>query len=398
MLHNVLTKFFQALKGAVPEYIEPLRKAIRTYKGETRESYIKQVHKLMTPHIKHISEYDVAMVSDDYIRGPLYLLPDVDIKELFATIDATDMDSEEKNKTQRKVFSHFQNIYVANETALAQVTNFNKAIDKQRDFLLNMLENMQLDDTLKERVEQLKAEEEAEGGEGGSGGGLSGILNAAMGAGGGEMTALLGMLNGIGEGSIGGTELNAIIGMLTGGGGAEGGDFTKLLGSITGADGEFNPEKISEMMSVPSGNFMLSLAKEIAEELDIAGGANPAASLMSLFTGGGEKFQNLVSSIGSKIQKKVDAGEIDQDRLMNDAKLMKSRFEGMFGNIPGLKDLMNGKAVIDQFKTAYASLSEDKKAEYVHISVLLNKPMSDWTDEEKESLTSFIEQTGAGAA
>lgn len=401
MLHNVLTKFFQALKGALPEHIESIRGAIRAYKSDTRENYIKKVHKLMSPHIKHISEYDIAMVSDDYIRGPLILLPELDIKAVFNTIDETDMDDAEKAKMQRKIFSHLQNIYVANETALAQVTNFNKAIDKQRDFLLNMLENMQLDDTLKERVEQLKAEEEAAGAEG-AGGGMSGILNAVMGANGGggagDMTAMLGLLNSIGGGSLGGADLSALMGMLNGGGaGGAGGmpDISKLLGSLTGADGEFNPEKISEMINIPSGNFMLSLAKDIAEELDIGGGDNPAASLMSLFMGGGEKFQSLVSSIGSKIQQRVDSGEIDRERLMEDAKQMKSRFEGMFGNIPGLKDLMNGSAVIDQFKHAYESLPDEKKSEYSHIPGLLNKQVTEWTDEDKETLSTFIQESGA---
>lgn len=341
MFHNIICKFFQNLKGVLPECKGLLRTAIATYKTVERKDYLEQVHTAMSPHIKRIAEFDEGIFADDYGTVSLNLLPDLDFKAIFQLLTSCDMDDEMRKKTQKSIFNHLQNIYIATEAALSQVSAFNRNLAKQKEFLIGMLENLNLDEKLKARVEEMKKEEEsAEGGAGGLGG-LAGLL-----------------------------------------GGAGGGGLGDML----------NPEKLNELLG--GDNFMLQLAQEVAGELDFGAAdiSNPTSALMNLFADNGKRFQEMIVTIGDKIQSKVASGEIDQDKLMKDAEKMRERFQGTFGNIPGISDLLNGKGIAKQFTQQYQNLSPEKQAEFAYVPGILEKNMPDWTEEDKQKFEVFTKQ------
>jgi hypothetical protein len=335
MFHNIICKYFKSLKGVLPECKDGIRAAIATYKTMERKAYLERVHELMTPHIKRIAEFDEGIFSDDYHPGPLYLLPDMDFKDIFAKLEECDMDAEMKKKTQRSIFNHIQNIYIATEAAVTQVSAFNRSLAKQKEFLIGMLENLNLDDKLKERVEQMKTEEDAAAA---GGGGLPGLAG---------------------------------------------------LAGMPGLGDMLNPDKLNELLG--GDNFMLQLAQEVAGEMDLGAADinNPTSALMNLFADNGKKFQEMVVTIGDKIQNKVASGEIDKDKLMRDAQKMKDKFQGAFGNIPGMSDLLNGNGITKQFKVKYANLSESDKAIFAHMPPILEKNITDWTDEDRAQFEEF---------
>ncbi len=161
MFHNNLCKFLRALKGVLPEYAGAIKVAVDHYKSMSRASYLKEVHALLTPHIQHVSEYDEGIFTSDYGKDPLYLLPQLDFREIWNLLDGEDFQSETElqEATKKSIFNHLQTIYVSCEMALDQVQLFNKNIEKQKTFLMNMLDNLKLDETLKERIAQMKEEE-----------------------------------------------------------------------------------------------------------------------------------------------------------------------------------------------------------------------------------------------
>lgn len=170
MAHNNLSKFFKALKGLLPECSATVKEAIAHYKGCTRLQYLTEVQKLLQPHIEYISQYDEALFMDEYVSGPLYLLPRIDFKVIWHLLETEEEFTEDEalqRSSKKTIFNHMQTIYVSTEMALNQISVFNRNVEKQRQFLMDMLGNLKLDDSLKERVEQLKAAEKAAEGESG---------------------------------------------------------------------------------------------------------------------------------------------------------------------------------------------------------------------------------------
>jgi len=334
MFHNIICKFFQNLKGALPECKGLLRTAIASYKAMERKVYLEQVHTNMEPHIQRIAEFDEGIFAADYIVGELYFLPDLDFKAIFQILNECDMDETLRKQTQKSIFNHLQNIYIATEAALVQVSAFNRNLAKQKEFLIGMLENLNLDDKLKSRVEEMKQEEATSE----STGGLAGML-----------------------GGLGGEGLSDML----------------------------NPDKLNELLG--GDNFMLQLAQEVAGELDFGAAdiSNPTSALTNLFADNGKRFQEMIVTIGDKIQSKVASGEIDQDKLMKDAEKMRERFQGTFGNIPGIGDLLNGKGIAQQFIKQYNELSSEKQEEFSYIPAILEKNMPDWTEEDKQKFELF---------
>lgn len=172
--HNNLTKFLKSLKGVMPEFLPDIQVAIRYYKSKTRSEYLKEVQELLEPHISYISQYDYGIFSDDYQVGPRFLLPTMDFRKIWELLDGEDFSEQPalQAKTQKTIYNHLQSIYVSVQMALDQIDVFNKNIEKQKTFLMNMLENLQLDETIKKRLEEMK-EEEAKNGD--KGGGFAGL-------------------------------------------------------------------------------------------------------------------------------------------------------------------------------------------------------------------------------
>lgn len=322
--HNNLTKFLKSLKGVLPEFLPDIKVAIRYYKSKTRSEYLKETQELLEPHISYISQYDYGIFSDDYQKGPRILLPTMDFRKIWELLDSEDFRAEPvlQAKTQKTIYNHLQSIYVSVQMALDQIDVFNKNIEKQKTFLMNMLENLQLDETIKKRIEEMKAEEAKNGD---SGGGFAG------------------------------------------------------LGKLADMFGE--------------DNFVFQLAKDVAQELDIGTDdiESPVDAITELFADGGQKLRELIVTVGDKIEQKVQSGEVDTDRLREDAQKMKDKIEGFMGKIPGLEEMVNNADMIKQFREYYDDLTEEEQKEYEYVPGLLDGDPNEWTDEEREAFDGYAQ-------
>lgn len=323
IFHNNLSKFFKSLKGVLPEYVENIRDCIKYYKSMSRSSYLEECEALLSPHIEHISQYDDGIFTDDYHSGPLYLLPKMDFREIWNLLEGDDFQDEPDFLTQTKkaIFNHLQTLYVSIQMALSQINVFNKNIEKQKQFLMEMMENLQMDEKIKERVEEMRREEE----------------EAAK----------------------------------------------------SGKKSAFSIGKLAEMFG--EDNFVYQLAKDVAEELDMGNDdiGNPVEAITQLFANNGKKLQELILTVGDKIEQKVQSGEIDKERLIKDAKAMKDKLEGFMGKIPGLEDMINNSGMVGQFTKLYEELQEDEKQHFGYVPELLEKQASEWSDEEKVRFDEF---------
>jgi hypothetical protein len=323
IFHNNLSKFFKSLKGVLPEYVENIRECIQYYKSMARSSYLEECEGLLASHIEHISQYDEGIFTDDYHSGPLYLLPKMDFREIWNLLEGEDFqdDADFLTQTKKAIFNHLQTLYVSIQMALSQINIFNKNIEKQKQFLMEMMENLQMDDKIKERVEEMKREEE----------------EAAK----------------------------------------------------TGKKSAFSIGKLAEMFG--EDNFVYQLAKDVAEELDMGNDniENPVEAITQLFANNGKKLQELILTVGDKIEQKVQSGEIDKERLIKDAKAMKDKLEGFMGKIPGLEDMINNSGMVGQFTKLYENLQEDEKQHFGYIPELLETQPEEWSDEEKVRFDEF---------
>jgi hypothetical protein len=322
--HNNLKKFFVSLKGVLPEYVDQIRESIKYYKSLPRSTYLQEVQELLEPHIKYVSEYDDGIFTDDYMEGPRLLLPKMDFREIWALLDGDDFTDDPvlQAKTKKTIFNHIQSIYVSVQMAMDQIDVFNKNIEKQKTFLMDMLENLQLDDKIKARIEEMKKEEEDEASKNGSGGAFG-------------------------------------------------------LGKLTEMFGE--------------DNFVYQLAKDVAEELDIGTDeiSNPVEAITALFADNGKKLQELIVTVGDKIEQKVQSGEIDKDKLVADARSMKDKLEGFMGKIPGLENMVNNNQMLAQFKDFYQELAEDEQEHFKFVPELVDKNIMEWTDQEKQDFDEY---------
>jgi hypothetical protein len=165
LFHNNWCKFLKNLKGVLPELGPIVKDAVTYYKGTNRIAFLQEVITTLSPHIKYISEYDESIFSTDYttplkLTG-LVLLPKMDFMTVWQHFDSEDFVEDPKlaSATKRSIFNHLQIIYISANTALEQISAFDKALEKQKEFMMNMLANMELDDKLKERIEEMKADE-----------------------------------------------------------------------------------------------------------------------------------------------------------------------------------------------------------------------------------------------
>ena len=322
MFHNNLCKFLRALKGVLPEYNSSIKCATDYYKSMSRLDYLQEVQTLLTPHIQNVSEYDEGIFTDDYRLGPLFLLPKMDFREIWNLLDSDDFKKESglQESTKKSIFNHLQTLYVSGEMALSQVLLFNKNIDKQKTFLMNMLDNLKLDETLKEKISQMKADE----------------------------------------------------------------------AEAKGTDSGFSMDKLSELFG--EDNFVYKVAKEVADELNLGNTEmdSPTDAITDLFANNGRKLRDLIVTVTDKIEQKVQSGEVDKEKLINDAKKMKDKLSGFIGKIPGLEDMLNNNEMINQIGTQYSEITDSEQKQYFYIPALLKKTLLEWDDAEKTQFDEFV--------
>lgn len=167
LFHNNWCKFLKSLKGVLPEAGPMVKEAVSHYKKLSRLAFLQELTTLMSPHIKYVSEYDESIFSTDYTcQSPtFYLLPKLDFLNIWSFFENEDFQADAKlaSTTKRTIFNHLQILYISASVALEQISAFDKALDKQKEFMMTMLENMNLDDKLKARIEEMKATELVDG-------------------------------------------------------------------------------------------------------------------------------------------------------------------------------------------------------------------------------------------
>lgn len=327
MFHNNFIKFLKKLKGVLPESSDIIRQGIEYYKSQTRSDFIQETKLLLDPHMQYISENDSGIFTDDYQQGPRYLLPKMNFRDIWKLIDETEdfKDDEDLQETTRvSIFKHLQAIYISCNMALNQIGLFDKNMEKQKKFLMDMLDNLKVDEEVRAKIEQLKQDEKDSKNKGNNGFGLD------------QLTSLLG------------------------------GD---------------------------EDNFVLQLARDIAQEIDLGNDDidNPVDAITSLFADGGKKIQELIVTVGEKLEQKIKSGEVDKERLYKDAAMMKEKFSGLTDKIPGVKDLMSNDVIMEQYRQGYNNLSHQQQQEYKDVLPLLDKKPDDWNDNEKELFNNFAQ-------
>lgn len=326
VFHNHLVKFFKSLSTTCPEFKREIAKCVRYYNECDRYEYIGKTLKLMEPHIKRVSQYDEGIFSNDYQKGSLKLVPGLDLKKIFHFInDSDEFDKDDAAATKKAIFNHLQSIYISGELAVGQIDKFNKAMDKQKTMLMDMLKNLNLEAALKDKIEKLAADEkEAEG--------------------------------------KGGFDLSQL----------------NKLGDLFGED-----------------NFIFQLAKDVAEEINLGNEdlSSPVDAINLLFANKGQRLQELIVTVGEKIEQKVRSGEIDQAKLYEHAKNMKEKIQGIVGNIPELKGLSDPSQMTKMFADGFSELSAEDQAKFADIKALLDVESPDMTKWTEEQRTKFEEYT-----
>ena len=80
-----------------------------------------------------------------------------------------------------------------------------------------------------------------------------------------------------------------------------------------------------------SNNSIIDLAKNIAEDLKNESGGDPN-NLMNMFNNG-NGINGLISSITTKLDNQIKSGNLDQNKLLNDAQKMMGNNKNLFGDL-----------------------------------------------------------------
>jgi hypothetical protein len=152
-----MMRFFNYAMGlpALSELHPAIRRGYKFYSKEDKKNYIIKLHGIMEPHITLISQYDEGIFSNDYTSGSMKLIPGIDFKLLFRALP---------QEHKKQMFIHLQTIYISAEMAKNQLCKIGKVFKKQKAFMFNMIKNLNLDETIKSKIEQLEKEEEDEEG------------------------------------------------------------------------------------------------------------------------------------------------------------------------------------------------------------------------------------------
>jgi len=323
VFHNHLYAFFDSLIKSFPEFKRDIAKCLKHYKESDRYIYITKTLKLMEPHVKKFSQYDEGIFSNDYCKDALKLVPGLDVKKIFHLInDSAGYDKKEIMETKKNIFNHLQSIYISGQLAVNQINKFNTAMDKQKTMLMDMLKNLNLDATLREKVEKLAADEKA-------------------------------------------TESVA----------GSGFDINKL-GELLGED-----------------NFIFQLAKDVANEINLGNEdlSNPVDAINILFSNNGQRLQELIVTVGEKIEQKVRSGEIDQAKLYEHAQNMKEKLHSVVGNIPGMQGFTDPVEMTKMFAESFSELNDEEQIRFKDAKDLIdnNPDMKSWTDEQKTKFDEY---------
>jgi hypothetical protein len=315
MFHNNFIKFLKTLKTTLPECKEQISTCVKYYKSISRADFIGETSQLLEPHIGYISENDYGIFSDDYQKGERFLIPKIDFRKIFDIIDQNPDfvgDYQLQEATRNSIFKHLQAIYISANMALKEIGIFDHNMEKQKKHLLNMLDNLRIDDEVKEKIKQLEQDESA--------------------------------------------------------------------------NGEWSLEKLSEMLG--EDNFVFQIAKDVAQELDLGKDSldDPVSTIKDLFSDGGSKIKELIVSIGDKLEGKMESGQYDREKIIQDTMKLKSKLGGL---VPSKALNINQEETMKRFKF----LKDELKEKFSLIPDLTQKPILEWDDGEHELYQEFMELT-----
>ncbi len=159
VFHNHLLKFFKSLKETLPDTVVLLSKAVLYYKCHSRYDYIVQLLNNFEKHLECINSYSEIIFSESY-SDVLILIPDLDLRVIWSILEQADTNVYDIKSIKKTIFNHLQALYITGQLAMDQINKMNNSFKKQKDILLDMFKNLNIDEKIKSRVDELRKEEE----------------------------------------------------------------------------------------------------------------------------------------------------------------------------------------------------------------------------------------------
>ena len=160
--------FYNKLLENLPEFKKDILKSFKYYKNEDINAYIEKIIKNIEPHIKFISQYDEGIFSNDYSKKELKFIPGINFTKIYRFINDNIGDNENNYSeeaainTKKTIFTFLQSIYLSGQIALSKINNYNEVLNKQKDFFKSMFNNLNLDEKIKEKLQELEGKEDTE--------------------------------------------------------------------------------------------------------------------------------------------------------------------------------------------------------------------------------------------
>lgn len=165
-----MTIFYNSLLETFPEFKHNIGRSYKFYKKCEKKEYINILLSSLEPHINLISNYDEGIFSNDYQEGSMCLLKGLDFKLIFKFINDNTGDDEnqysedEALRTKKSIFNHFQSIYLSAQMAQGKISDFNNVMNNQKELFIGMLKNLNINETLKDKIKELESEDTSWGG------------------------------------------------------------------------------------------------------------------------------------------------------------------------------------------------------------------------------------------
>lgn len=238
-------------------------------------------------------------------------------------LESLDNDVVDIKNIKKALFNHLHAIYITSELSMNQINKFNIGIKKQKDLLLDMLNNLKIDDKIKERVDELRKEDETN----------------------------------------------------------ESNDSTDFMG------------KLQELLG--EDNFLLELAKEISEEININDSISddPTETIKNLFADDGKKIQELIMKLTEKLDEKIKSGKFTHEKLFEEAQKIKNKVSSL---APELGKMFEQNESIDKVKenviNKFESLdTERKNGEFRNIPEIMKKNIDQYTEEDVKLIKKLMD-------
>lgn len=349
VFHNHLIRFFRDLKAACPEFGRTIAKCVKYYNSKDRAEYIKQVHELMSDHVMAVSKYDEGIFSNDYSQGPLKLLPGLDFKPIFKFINsqeyAEQVDSESLEATKKAIFNHLQSIYINCNLALKQIGQFTQALDKQKQLVLDMMKNLNLNEQLKDKIDKIAEQEQAED----------------------QQNSMLSQLGDLNLDELLGED-NFIV------------DIAKeLMEDLNlGGDGEEPVNAVQQLLANGQERLheiVFTIVQRIQEK--IQSGEITKEQMQSQAAGMMDRLKGVIGDLGLPIEQLMEQ--------------MRAQAAGMGGEGgESQTPWIDSAAVMNIFRDQYGQLSAENQERFKEVVPLFEQDMTSWSPEQQQLFDEFV--------